>query len=217
MKGTYLQTWSTLLRQRGFRWDLVITTAGLVTVLAGLANFLQWIERRPGVAVDDPVLMLFSPYDLTWLTFAVIYLGLLIGVVLLSREPPLLLIALQSYIVMVLIRMVAMSLVPLEPPPTMIPLADPTVEYFGTGTLLTKDLFFSGHTSTLFLLFLAARIRWQKVLFFVCVVVVAVCVLIQHVHYTIDVIAAPFFAYGAYRLVVLGRCPLTRWLYGTSL
>ncbi|MGB2958557.1 MAG: phosphatase PAP2-related protein, partial [Bacteroidota bacterium] len=124
--------------------------------------------------------------------------------------------ALQSYVVMVGIRMVAMSLVPLEPPPTMISLTDPTVEYLGTGTLLTKDLFFSGHTSTLFLLFLSAQIRWQKGMFLVCFVVVAVCVLIQHVHYTIDVFAAPFFAYGAYRLVVLGRRPLTRWFYGAS-
>ena len=216
MKSKYLQTWSTLLRQRGFRWDLIVTIVALVVVLSTLANFLQVVELRAGVVLDDPVLKIFSPYDLTWLTFAIIYLGLLVGVVLLSREPKLLLIALQSYVVMVLIRMVAMSLVPLEPPPTMIPLADPTVEYFGTGTLLTKDLFFSGHTSTLFLLFLSAQIRWQRGMFLVCVVGVAVCVLIQHVHYTIDVFAAPFFAYGAFRLVVLGRRPLTRWLYGPS-
>jgi hypothetical protein len=201
MKSNYIRTWAVLLRQRGFRWDLTITVAALVAVLSTLASFLQKIELRPGVALDDPVLRLFSPLDFTWLTFAVIYLGLLVGVVLLSREPKLLLIALQSYVVMVVIRIIAMTLVPLEPPPTMIPLADPTVEYFGTGTLLTKDLFFSAHTSTLFL---------------ACVVVVAVCVLVQHVHYTIDVFAAPFFAYGAYRLVVLGRRPLTQWLYGDS-
>jgi hypothetical protein len=216
MKSNYIRTWAVLLRQRGFRWDLTITVAALVAVLSTLASFLQKIELRPGVALDDPVLRLFSPLDFTWLTFAVIYLGLLVGVVLLSREPKLLLIALQSYVVMVVIRIIAMTLVPLEPPPTMIPLADPTVEYFGTGTLLTKDLFFSGHTSTLFLLFLTAQIRWQKMLFLACVVVVAVCVLVQHVHYTIDVFAAPFFAYGAYRLVVLGRRPLTQWLYGDS-
>ncbi len=128
MKSKYLQTWSTLLRQRGFRWDLIVTIVALVVVLSTLANFLQVVELRAGAVLDDPVLKLFSPYDLTWLTFAIIYLGLLVGVVLMSREPKLLLIALQSYVVMVLIRMVAMSLVPLEPPPALIPLADPTVE-----------------------------------------------------------------------------------------
>ncbi|MCK5573310.1 MAG: hypothetical protein KAJ12_11150 [Bacteroidetes bacterium] len=216
MTNSYLRTWSTLLKQSGFRWDLIVTVVALVAVLSGLANFLQMIELRPGVVFDDPLLRLFSPRDLTWLTFAVIYIGLLAGVVLLSREPGLLLIALQSYIVMVVIRMIAMSLVPLDPPPTMIPLADPTVEYFGTGTLLTKDLFFSGHTSTLFLLFLVTHVRWQKVVFITCVAVVAACVLIQHVHYSIDVYAAPFFAYGAYRSVILGRRQLTRRLYGES-
>jgi len=216
MKNPYLRRWSALLRQSGFRWDLLLTVVALVAVLSGLANFLQMIELRPGVVFDDPLLRLFSPRDLTWLTFAVIYVGLLTGLVLLSREPGLLLIALQSYIVMIVIRMIAMLLVPLDPPSTMIPLTDPTVEYFGTGTLLTKDLFFSGHTSTLFLLFLVAHARWQKVVFISCVVVVAACVLIQHVHYSIDVYAAPFFAYGAYRLVVLGRRPLSRRLYGES-
>ncbi|MGB6033835.1 MAG: hypothetical protein WBH55_13460, partial [Bacteroidota bacterium] len=101
MKSKYLHTWSTLLRQRGFRWDLIVTIAALVVVLSTLANFLQGIELRAGVVLDDPVLRLFSPLDLTWLTFAIIYLGLLVGVVFLSREPKLLLTALQSYVVMV--------------------------------------------------------------------------------------------------------------------
>jgi hypothetical protein len=32
---------------------------------------------------------------------------------------------------------------------------------------------------------------------------VAACVLWQHVHYTIDVLAAPFFAYASWRVAVL--------------
>ena len=43
---------------------------------------------------------------------------------------------------------------PFNPPPEMIPLNDPFVQFFGSGKLLTKDFFFSGHTATLFLLFL---------------------------------------------------------------
>ena len=45
---------------------------------------------------------------------------------------------------------------PLDPPPGMIVLEDPLVQLFGGASRpLTRDLFFSGHTSTMFLLFLA--------------------------------------------------------------
>jgi membrane-associated phospholipid phosphatase len=101
---------------------------------------------------------------------------------------------------MVIFRMIAMYLLPLDPPPAMIPLQDPMVEFFGTGKLLTRDLFFSGHTSTLFLLFLVTPRGILKSLFLGCTILVAVAVLVQHVHYTIDVFAAPFFAYAAVKL-----------------
>jgi hypothetical protein len=97
-----------------------------------------------------------------------------------------------------------MYLVPLNPPPGMIPLGDPFVEYFGTGRLLTKDLFFSGHTATIFLFYLVsdpAR-RGLKIIFLICTVLVAVFVLLQHVHYTIDVASAPFFTFSAYKITL---------------
>ena len=106
---------------------------------------------------------------------------------------------------MVLLRIAAMAVTPLEAPPGMIPLHDPLVRLFGPGRLLTKDLFFSGHTSTLFLLALAVPGRRWKAFFALCAAAVAFCVLAQHVHYAIDVLAAPLFAYASFRLAVLAR------------
>ncbi len=102
---------------------------------------------------------------------------------------------------MVALRIAAMWATPLEAPPGMIPLEDPVVRLFGPGRLLTKDLFFSGHTSTLFLLALTVPGRGWKALFVAATAAVAVGVLVQHVHYAIDVLAAPFFAYASVRLV----------------
>ena len=107
---------------------------------------------------------------------------------------------LQAYVVMVLLRILAMWVTQLEAPPKMIPLHDPLVRLFGPGKLLTKDLFFSGHTSTLFLLALAVPDRRSRALFLVCTAAVAVCVLWQHVHYTVDVLVAPLFAWASFRL-----------------
>jgi membrane-associated phospholipid phosphatase len=102
---------------------------------------------------------------------------------------------------MIILRMIAMHLVSLNPPEKMIPLNDPLVEFFGTGQLLTKDLFFSGHTATLFLLFLLADLKSLKIFFLISTITLAISVLLQHVHYSIDVLAAPFFAYGSFKLI----------------
>ena len=195
MRAAWTEAW----RDPRFRLRLVLTVPALVAVLALLARFLEFAEARPGVVLSDPVLALFPPRDLTWLTFSLIYVGLFFGIARLATEPRALVVALEAYVVMVLFRIAAMWVTPLEAPPGMIALHDPLVRLFGPGKLLTKDLFFSGHTSTLFLLALAVPGRRSKALFLGCTAAVAFCVLAQHVHYTIDVLAAPFFAYASFR------------------
>ena len=166
-------------------------------------DFLDGIERRPGVVLPDPVLALLPPRDLTWLTFGLIYLGLAAGVGWLVSHPRRLLLALEAYVVMVAFRIVAMWSVPLEAPEGLLPLNDPLVRLFGPAKLLTKDLFFSGHTSTLFLLALAVSAPKWRAFFLACTAAVGLCVLAQHVHYAIDVLAAPFFAYASWRIAAL--------------
>jgi hypothetical protein len=197
--------WGESWKDRAFRIESIVTVVLLVGIVSGLANFLQVIERRPGAVLNDPVLAMFQPVDLTWVTFALIYGGLLLAIGILLSHPRRLMIAFQCYSMMVIVRMIAMSLTPLDPPPTMIALVDPTVSYFGTGMTPSRDLFFSGHTSTMLLLALTVpSIRWRN-LFAAATVAVAVCVLAQHAHYTIDVFAAVFFAYGSYAMVLRAR------------
>jgi hypothetical protein len=194
------QAWAEAWRDPRFRLRLVLTVPALVAVLALLARFLTFVEARPGAVLPDPVLALLGPRDLTWLTFSLIYLGIAFGIARLARDPRALVLALQAYVVMVLFRIAAKWVTPLEAPPGMMPLHDPLVRLFGPGKLLTKDLFFSGHTSTLFLLFLAVPGGRSKALFLFCTIAVGFSVLAQHVHYTVDVLAAPFFAYASVRL-----------------
>jgi hypothetical protein len=192
--------WRAAWRTRAFRMRIVVTLPALVVVLFVLSRFLLGIETRQGNVLSDPILGMFSPRDVTWVTFGFIYAGLVGGLLLLSRHPERCVLAFQAYVVMVVFRIIAMALTPLDPPATMVALKDPFVELFGTGTTLTKDLFFSGHTSTLFLLSLVMPSKTTRVVFLLCVLGVAICVLLQHVHYSIDVFAAPFFAYSAYRV-----------------
>lgn len=100
-----------------------------------------------------------------------------------------------------LFRMLSMYVTPLEPPLNTIDLKDPLVFVLGTGTIITKDLFFSGHTATMLLLSLSAVNKKLKTIFLINTFIVALFMLIQKAHYSIDVIAAPFYAYCSYRII----------------
>lgn len=203
MSSSASRAWREAIRDAGFRLRLAVTLPALVAALAGMARFLEGVERRPGVVLPDPVLALLPTRDLTWLTFGLIYLGLAAGVGWLLSRPRRLLLALEAYVVMVLFRVAAMQVTPLEAPEGLLPLNDPLVRLFGPAKLLTKDLFFSGHTSTLFLLALAVSAPKWRAFFLACTAAVGACVLAQHVHYAIDVLAAPFFAYASWRIAAL--------------
>jgi membrane-associated phospholipid phosphatase len=194
--------WKEFLKDKRNRVEVLITLILLSIILISLTNFLNYIEARKGAVLPDPILELFNPIDLTWLTFALIYGSIVVAIATLSKNPNQLMFAIQLYTLMVAVRIVAMYLLPLEPPVKMIILNDPFVEFFGTGQTLTKDLFFSGHTATLFILFLVSENKIIKSVFMVSTIVVAISVILQHVHYSIDVFAAVFFTYACYKLLL---------------
>ncbi|HQJ46269.1 MAG TPA: phosphatase PAP2-related protein [Ignavibacteriaceae bacterium] len=194
-------SWQDFLADKRNKNELIISLILLAGVLAALAWFINYVENRQGVVFADPVLNLFDPIDLTWFTFSLIYFALIIAIVSLINYPDRLLFALQLYSLMAFVRIIAMFLLPLNPPEQMIILKDPFVEFFGSGNTLTKDLFFSGHTATLFILYLVSVNKIIKIIFLINTILVAVFVLLQHVHYTIDVFAAIFFTYACYSLL----------------
>ncbi len=197
LDATWRQAWA----DRGFRVRLVVTPPLLVGTLSALAALVKWVERRPGAVLPDPVLALIPPRDVTWPVFALIYAGIVLAVLLLLRRPVRLLLGIQGYVAMAVLRMIVMWATPLDPPPGMIVLEDPLVQILGGAARpLTRDLFFSGHTSTMFLLFLAVPGKAARAFFLSCTVGVGVLVLVQHVHYAVDVLAAPPFAYAAWRI-----------------
>lgn len=204
-RGTLIQGWRTA-------WSVPFVVEGILSifvmvgVLVFLAHFLDSVEMRAGFAFADPVLVWFDAVDVTWLTFTLIY-GALAGTVgALLWEPKRLWQGLQAYSCLLLWRALAMWMLPLDPPVGMILLKDPVIEFFGSnGVTLTRDLFFSGHTSTMFLLTLVMPRPRLRPWMFLATAGVAACVLLQKVHYTIDVLCAPFFAYGAYRMIRIVR------------
>jgi PAP2 superfamily C-terminal len=114
-----------------------------------------------------------------------------------------LLLVLWAYNGVTLVRMACIGLLSLNPPTGLIPLADPITNQFYGKHYITHDLFFSGHTTTVFLIFLCLRKKSDRMYAFFASVLLGILLLVQHVHYTIDVLAAPVFTYAVYRLALV--------------
>jgi hypothetical protein len=206
------ELWRVHLRDGGFRLELAASVGTLLGVGWLFSHAGAWIEERAGTVLEDPVLAHLPAIDLTWFTFSVMYAAVVVALIGLGRQPHRLLFGLRVIAGVMLTRLLTIYLTELDDPLTAIPLQDPVARLiFQVKTIPTKDLFFSGHTASMFTLYLLARTRRLKRIFLLTTMVIGVAVLWQHVHYTFDVFAAPFFAYGVFRLTELwapeGRLP----------
>lgn len=190
------QEWQRFLSLPRNRRVLYAVALYLLVVLFFFSRFILWIENRPGCELFDPILAVLPAMDCSIIAFSAIYGGICLAAVALLSSPYHLLHGMLSYAFLFTFRILTLWLLPLDPPDGMIPLDDPIVHFFGTGgILLTRDLFFSGHTAGLFLLMLVVEKYVVRLILACFTALVAVAVLLQHVHYTIDVLAAfPFAA-----------------------
>lgn len=197
----FISAWKQYFSYRYAKVEFILTVIILIVTLSVFSRFLLFNESRQGAVIDDPLLKYFQAIDLNALLFFAIYSSLLIALISFSFDPDLLMTGIQTYILLVLFRMSAMFLIPLDPPEGCIDLQDPVVFVLGTGKKIVKDLFFSGHTSTAFLLFQTAKNKYLKIYFLLTTVTVGASVILQKAHYTIDVYAGLIFSFASYQIV----------------
>ncbi|MFN7135764.1 MAG: phosphatase PAP2-related protein, partial [Myxococcales bacterium] len=198
-----------------------LTDAPLAPALAGAALFrfgcyavmtalALWAERRPAPSLPDVGIALI-PYvpwvdRLNYVAWLLLYTPL--TVLLLVSEPRRWVRYMVTGGLISLARGLCIAVTGLGPPDPvqaaglaahvpywqgLVELLSP-VDVFARGaarTYLTKDLFFSGHTATTFLVVLylwhRPRLRWVAL---AAHVVVVGTVLVSHLHYTIDILGA---------------------------
>lgn len=204
-RSVLVRVWKQELHSRYFLVETILTVLFLLLSIRICAYVMLYIELRKGVELPDPVLASFQPYNLRWPIFAVLWTTMLFTVYHLLHYPRYFIIALQAGGILLIFRTIALALVPLEPMRSIIPLQDPIVESLGAGKLIVKDLFFSGHTATMALCVLASRRFAWKMVCLASTIAVAMGVILQHVHYSGDVYAAPFFAYASWRIALLAH------------
>ena len=196
----YKTNWKNFLEKRSNVYSLIAVLIILIITLSFFSRFVLFIEDRKGFSFNDPFLSLFNAIDLNVFIFLLIYLSIFGGFIYLSRYPAELMKAIGAYIILVWVRTLLMYSLPLDPPQGVINLQDPIVFLLGTGKPITRDLFFSGHTSTLFLIFLSVKNKKLKALFLTATILVGISVILQKSHYPVDVFTAPFIAYAACKI-----------------
>lgn len=180
------------------KWDFKVSF--FLSILLSLCTIIlttRWLiynESRSSAPLNDWILALFSPQDLNFPILFITQTAIVVGFVTSAILPYHLIRTFLSITFIALLRIIAMYMVPLEPPLDIIPLTDPLLEdVFYSGKVLVKDLFFSGHISNLLLFSLTTPFKKVRSYLFLSVTIVAIMLMLQHVHYTIDILAAPFF------------------------
>ncbi len=201
--NTYFKTvglnWELAWQQKKFRYKLFTSIFFLAVILVCSPFFFQYIEKRNGFLINDPLLKLFPAYNVYILIFILVWSNVFLMLLASIKMPPLLLTFLWAYVLLSIVRWLSIFLFPLEPPPGIIELTDPLSNYFYGVNFITKDLFFSGHTATLFLLFLCHQNKMIKYYTLISCIAVGILVLIQHIHYSMDVIFAFPITYLCYK------------------
>ena len=188
-------SWSTAWAFVTFKKKFLIVSILFAAILLYYPYFFTFIQHRPGKVLNDPVLSFLPSLDMSVYIFSLIYLTVILGLFRAIQSPALFLLFLWSCLFFSLSRIITMTLVPLDPPIGLVPLADPILMTFYRHSNITKDLFYSGHTGSVFLIYLFLKKKWEKLFALFATVTVGILLLIQHIHYTVDVLFAPFIVY----------------------
>ncbi len=172
-------------------------------VIEHFANAYEAIysQRPTSVYVGDLLLDNLPIVNLNLLIVEGALISIVLGTLFVVSKPRYLLFSLKAVALFIIIRAVFISLTHVGIYPGQI---DPGLGFFsGIYTYLNfqTGFFFSGHTG---LPFMMALVLWQerraRLALFALSAVFGICVLLAHIHYSIDVFAAPFMAYGIYKI-----------------
>ena len=192
-------SWQIAWDYPSFRLKFILGIVILAFILILIPHFFAYVENREkGYFLNDWLLAIIPAWDASIYIFLILYGMAIFYLYRMSRNTSICLTALWSYVFLCIARIITITIVPLLPPKDMIELIDPCSIIFYGGHTITKDLFFSGHTATIFLGALCLQKKSDKIIAFCATGVIGLLLLVQHVHYTADVFAAPFFSWIAW-------------------
>ncbi len=168
---------------------------------------LPYIERRRNtVQIYDPILVRMPCFDTTNAVnqiehaCMVVFIPAMLYTVLWVDPWHAPLVSL-SWSMLFLLRSLTLYVCPFQIPEGHIHLQDPMQTHFiKREQCFDNDMFFSGHCSALFMMGLTSGFPCLQWFFIFSMLVTTVLMMISRIHYTVDLIVAPFMAFGCYHL-----------------
>jgi len=198
MKGfinSVREAWGEVWKESSFRlsFSLAILTFSVFPWKA--ATYFQWVQQREGIILNDFLLELIPPKNVSYPIFSIIYCTVIYLIIRLLATPKTFVWFAWAFNLETAFRFLTIYFVALNPPMGIVDLHDPVAAIFiyGENMPITKDLFFSGHTATMVFACYFLPLRMEKILAIILSVILVMLLLIQHVHYTIDIVMAPLF------------------------
>jgi hypothetical protein len=213
-------SWREAWTSETFRKKLIVGWILYIGVLLYLPHFFAMIQEKQGVLLPDPVLAILPSINMSAVIFALLYVTVIFTIFRAAKSPYLFLLYLWATLFISVSRLLTNNFVPLEPPVGLVSLVDPILLPFYGPNGITKDLFYSGHTASVFLTFLILRKKSEKIAALIATFIVGIALLFQHIHYTVDVVTAPIFVYLLFLLAkkfVLGTSEQKEFLYKARL
>lgn len=195
-KNNFFSTWKYFWARKSFRVQFIISVTVLASFMGIFPYFFDYVESRTGQLLYDPILEWLPAADVSLLIMSLLYFGVISWIMTSAKTPDILLAGIQTYCLVTILRLISIPLFPLEPPVGYIPLKEPFVQFFtNDGRIISKDLFFSGHMTTILICYYNIRKGTLKKIYFASAIILGVLLMVQHVHYAIDIIAAPLFTW----------------------
>lgn len=182
-------------------WKSFICVSVLLSLMAAIfVRFLAFHEvraERLGWMFDDPAYNVLPIVDSSVIIFTITYGSLIAYLTIYRKVPHAFALLMSSYAFILLFRIVTLSLLPLVVHKDLIYLEDPFLNDWIYPSRIVADLFFSGHTALVFAIYLLSGKKWP---FLYLSILIGLLLVMQRVHYSIDVLAAFPFAWCAVRL-----------------
>ena len=190
LKSLPKSTKNSVWQLSGFRQKFIIVIVALIVMLSVMPFFFDFIQQRHGTLLNDWLLNSLPAIDFSIPIFAILY-GLAGWLVFRAYQNPRIVINFgMAYFLVTLSRAITIMLFPLEPPLHLVDMIDPITGIFYGGKPITRDLFYSGHTSTVFLIYLSLYTKTERAIALAGTILLGILLLFQHIHYTIDVLVA---------------------------
>jgi hypothetical protein len=196
IEKNFSSTWKYYWSISGFRIQFIITVCVLASFMIIFPYFFDFIESRTGKLLSDSILEMLPAKNVSIPVFSILYFAVISWLIISIKSPKILLAGMQTYAMVTILRMITIPLFPLEPPVDYIPLREPFVQLFTHGgRIISHDLFFSGHMTIILFCYYSTQKKNFKWLYLVFAVTIAILLMVQRVHYTIDILAAPLFTW----------------------